>query len=301
MEKTDKEAFIIFNSIGNPDKDLIGTAVVYSIKEAYPRHKIIVITNFPEIWLHNPQVYRVYKAGLAPYFYDDFVDGKDSFIFWQNPYNSSDVILKKKHIIEAWCDLCNVPFKKIRPHVFLTQREHEVTRKILGLVKPTNPIFLIQTHSEAFPGQTYVWDRDIPTKIGEKVVMEMTKLGYKTLQLCTGKEPVLSNAQPIRLDLRQTLCAISFSDSRLLINSFSQHAASAMGKKSAIFWVGQDPTLAGYPLHVNIIPDSTNKLGQFVSTWNEIYQSDAVGEVRPPFPVEDFYSPDDIVNQITNI
>lgn len=301
MDKTSTNKYIIFNSIGNQEKDLIGTAVVYSIKEAYPKHKIIVVTNFPEIWLHNPEVYRVYKAGSTPYFYDDYIDHKDSLIFWQNPYSLDDIIQKRKHIIEAWCELCGVPYKKTKPRVYLTQRELEVTQRILGLNKNQKPVFLIQTHSEAFPNMPYVWDKDIPHKNSQNIVNEMIKKGYRVLHLATGKEPVLLGSEKINLDLRQTLCAIDFSDTRLLINSFSQHAASALGKKSVIFWVGQSPTLNGYPLHLNVVPSITNDLGRFVSTWNEFYQSNGEGLTKPPFPIENYYSDEEILELLTTI
>lgn len=301
METPRTNSYIIFNSVGAPEKDLIGTAVVHSIKSAYPDHHIVVVSNYPEIWLHNPDVFRVYKTGGTPYFYDDYIDGKDSIIFWQNPYNLNDVIQNKKHIIEAWCDACKVPYKKIKPRVFLTQRELEVTKNILGLENPTNPIFLIQTHSEAFPDVEYTWDRDIPSKISEEVVEQMIKNGYKVIHISAGKDPILSGAIRLNLDIRQMMCAINFSDARLFINSFSQHVASALDKKSLIFWIGQSPLTAGYPLHTNLIPDKSSPIGKFVSTWNDFYHSNSSGGTYPAFSVEDSYSSENIVKILLNI
>ncbi len=289
--------YILFNSIGILEKDLIGTAVVHSLKQAYPHDSIVVVSNNPEVWLHNPNVYRVYKAGNTPYFYDDYVHEKDSVILWQDPYNTDDFLQKRNHIIEIWCDLCKIPYRKTRPQLFFTQREQEVTKKMLGLDKPTHPLFIIQTHHENFPQIPYIWNRDIPTKIAHAVVESMHKKGFQILHLRSGKEPVLPFAQSLNLDIRQIFCAINFSDARLFINSCTQHVAGALGKKSVVFWVSGDPLLSGYPLNTNIVPDSKSKLGQYIGNWNEIFATDDE-RLHTPFPIEDYYSADQIINNL---
>jgi FkbM family methyltransferase len=45
---------------------------------------------------------------------------------------------------------------------------------------------------------------------------------------------------------------ISMSEKRLLIDSFAQHAAAALGKQSVVCWVGNKPEQLGYEMHTNI-------------------------------------------------
>jgi len=298
MKDTANQKYIIFNSIGSLEKDLIGTAVVHSIKLQYPNHSIVVVSNNPDVWLHNPNVYRVYRVGNLAYFYDDYVNGKESMILWQDPYSTDDYLQRRKHIIEIWCELCGVTFRKTKPQLFFTQREQEVTKKILGLDKPTKQIFVIQTHSENAPESPYFWTRDIPTKIAREVVSEMISKGYHVLHLRFGKEAVLPNTQSLNLNIRQMFCAINFSDARLFINSFAPHVSSALGKRSVVFWVAQDPILSGYPINQNLVPDSGSELGKYVRDFNENFASES-DRMTSPLIIEDFYSSSEIVNLLS--
>lgn len=123
--------YIVFNSTGNPDKEISATAVVSSIKDTYPKELIIVISANPEIWLHNPNVFRVYRIGNTPYFYDDFIKEKDTRIFWQDPYSTDSAIHRSKSLIEAWCDLCKIQWNKKEPLLYFTFRELEATERML--------------------------------------------------------------------------------------------------------------------------------------------------------------------------
>ncbi len=130
--------FIIFNSMGEPDKELVATAVVNNIKRKYPKDSIVVVSNHPEIWLHNPDIFRVYKAGSIPYFFEDFIKGKDSKIFWQDPFNANDAIHRHDSLSKVWSDLCKVPCKETLPKMHFTFREFEATERMLAQKIPLN-------------------------------------------------------------------------------------------------------------------------------------------------------------------
>ena len=74
---SNKDNYIIFNPEGGLGKIIASTAVVRSIKQQYPNHKIVVITPWPEVYLNNPNVYRVFRSGNTPYFYKDYI--KDGY------------------------------------------------------------------------------------------------------------------------------------------------------------------------------------------------------------------------------
>lgn len=46
---------------------------------------------------------------------------------------------------------------------------------------------------------------------------------------------------------------ISLSHKRLLIDSFAQHVAAALGKPSVVGWIANVPSQFGYEMHTNII------------------------------------------------
>ena len=61
-----KDNYVIFNPEGGLGKIIASTAIIKYIQQKYTEHKIVVITPWPEIYLNNPRVYRVYKSGNTP-------------------------------------------------------------------------------------------------------------------------------------------------------------------------------------------------------------------------------------------
>ena len=59
-----------------------------SIRSAYPDYKVVVVTAWPEDFLNNPDIYRVYKFGSIPYFYEDYIKDKNTKIFRLEPYQA---------------------------------------------------------------------------------------------------------------------------------------------------------------------------------------------------------------------
>ena len=74
----DKDNYVIFNPEGGLGKIIASTAVVRCIEAKYPDYKIIVLTPWPEVFLNNPRVHKVFKSGMTPYFYRDYLEGRES-------------------------------------------------------------------------------------------------------------------------------------------------------------------------------------------------------------------------------
>jgi hypothetical protein len=123
--------YVIFHIDGGIGKNIAATSVVKSIKAAFPDRKLIVVTAYPEVFLHNINIYRVYKFGYLPYFYDDYIKDKNSIILRMEPYHSGDLLYKRKSLPEIWCDVLNIKCVDNSPEIFLTQRELIYVNNIL--------------------------------------------------------------------------------------------------------------------------------------------------------------------------
>ena len=248
-----KEEFIVFHINGTPTKDLLGTAVVKSVQEKYPKKKIIVTTNFPDIWLHNPNIFRVYRIGATPYFYDDYIKERETIVFGHDPYLTTDFIHKNKHIIEIWCDLLKVNYKNNLPELYLTQRESEVAWR---LTRTEKPVLFMQPHEMFGPLSNLPssWVSGPPTSIFQKVASKATEMGYSVVQSVGANQEQIQGVPVINLNLRMTLAALEFTDKRLVINSFAHHAATALGKPSVVTWMTNTPETGGYEVNKNILP-----------------------------------------------
>jgi len=91
--------FIIFSISGGAGKNVLATAVVKAIKAKHPEMNIVVLTAWKDVWMYNPNVYRTYNFQNTPYFYENYIKGKNVKIFSLEPYPPESYILKKEHLI----------------------------------------------------------------------------------------------------------------------------------------------------------------------------------------------------------
>ena len=303
------EKYIIFECIGEPAKDIMATAVVASLKLAHPDRQIIVVTLHPDIWLHNPDVFRVYKIGAMAYFYDDFVKGKDTLVFRNDPYVTTDFAYGRKHVIDIWCDLCKVPRKGTMPSLHFTWREKEAVGKLTNSL--IWPLFHIHATGSLDPNLPYLWQKDIPPPIVQRIAVEAEKKGYyisgiRAPHHAGGVQNTSAGGYPFTY--RQTLCSLMFSKKRLLIDSDMIQAATALNLPSVALYVAGSPKVTGYDMHRNISalahlskeekkkPENV-RLADFISSYKESY--DIGGAMRVcPFPLDNLFSADEILTSL---
>jgi hypothetical protein len=84
----------------------------------------------------------------------------------------------------------------------------------------------------------------------------------------------------------------------LFNDSVAQHAATALGKKSTICWVKNDPQVLGYEMHDNIVTNAIEDYNTLDFSILEPY--DIVGQI-PQCPFKEdvvLFNVDEIVNSI---
>ena len=247
----------IFHIEGGVGKHVAASAVIASYKKAKPKNNIIVVCAWPEVFLNNPHVDRVYRIGNTPHFYKDYILNKDVEIHSQEPYKTTDHITKKKHLIDSWCDLINVPRAGTAPELVLNFREKEEAGRLIQ--NPTNkPVLLLQPFGG--PGKEhqetpYSWTRDIHPTVVQNIVNALHDR-YHIVHVCYDLHPQLENVQRIDAGLPKKVLfgLLLYSTKRLLIDSSLQHAAAAMNLPSTVVWVATQPETFGYDLHTNIKP-----------------------------------------------
>ncbi len=273
------DSYIVFECLAEPAKNLIATAVVRAIKKAYPERKIVVVTFFPEVWLHNPSVYRVHKSDRLSYFYDMYVKDQDTLIFRHNPIMTDDFVHDRKHLAEIWCDLCGVPYDGNKPELYFTWREHEAVSK---LVLSDKPIFMIEAHTSGNPSLVTHWPKDIPPDTAQKVVEIMNSKGFVSVEIRDNHHPKIPGTLQLNLDLRLKLCAIERSKVRLFSDSYSQHSAAALGLPSIVLWVTGNPKVSGHEMHDNVMHSAKNSVKDTIDGYKEGYDISGIANYYPP-------------------
>jgi hypothetical protein len=292
-----QEKYFIWHIQGGMGKNIAGTSLVKSIKERYPDRKLIMVTSWPEVYLNNMDVDRVYQLGQSPYFYEDYIENKDVIISKHEPYHQTDHITKKKHLIHNWCDLMGLEYKSQIPVIIPNYPQG----MLLGLWKRNKPIMVIQTSGGPMDGQkySYSWTRDIPIEIAQEIVKNFQQQ-YHIIQITRTDGYPLDGVERMdkKMSNMELFSLMVASEKRVLIDSSLQHAAAALNKKSTVLWVGTSPKVFGYNLHTNIEAKLPQRASQLIGSYTFDYQFENNIHECPYMNVKDMFDVNQIIQHI---
>lgn len=291
----------IFHIEGGIGKHVASTAVVKAYKKQNPDRKIIVVCAWPEVFLNNKDIHRVFRLGNVPYFYQDYIHGKDVEVFAQEPYKQTSHITKKTHLIKSWCDMIGVKYNSEKPYIHFNLREKDLIDPQLASLQKNKPLLLFQPFGG--PGKEhqqhpYSWVRDIPPPVAQEIVTKL-KEKYMILHVCYDFHPKLEGAIRFekQVSKKELFNLINFSDKRLLIDSSLQHAAAALDKPSTVVWVGTSPKIFGYDMHKNVLPKTEFPKGHIDSYLYDYNFTGAVHEC-PYDEFKEIHTADSIIKNI---
>lgn len=250
--------FAVFNIEGGIGKHVASTAVVKAYKKAHPTTKIIVVCAWPEVYLMNEDIHRVYRLGNVPYFYEDYILDKDTVVFAGEPYKQTPHLTKKQSLAATWCDMIGVPYNGEQPYLNFNMREKSYLDPEIAQIQKTKPILLFQPFGgpgKNHQAENYSWARDIHPEVAQYLVNTL-KEHYQIIHICYDFHTKLDGV--IRYDKeipkKQLFNMMRYADRCLFVDSSLQHAAAAMGKPATVVWVATEPKLFGWDLHHNITP-----------------------------------------------
>lgn len=290
--------YSIFHIEGGMGKNILATAVVSSLKKSEPKRQIIIVTAWPAVWFNNPNVHQIYPISQTANFYKNFVKDKDCKVFRQDPYHHQDYILNKKHLIDVWCGLLGIKNDGEGPKLHFSPLELDFVRQKM-LTGVTKPIFLLHTNGGAQNGRPYSWYRDLPMQNAVDIV-NYFKNDYHIYQIGYENQQLIPGCNKLTLQTREILAAPLFSKKRLFIDSFSQHAAKALGKQSVICWIGNKPEILGYDSHVNVFPN----VEPVFDTMHSSYLEDADISGNPiqfPYDRIKIFNSEEIINKLIEL
>jgi len=291
-----EEKYIVWHIEGGLGKNIAATSLLNSLKEKHPERKIVIVASYPEIFLNQPTVYRAYRLGLTPYFYDDYIKNKDTIVFKHEPYYETHHILKNKHLIANWCKILDIEYKNQSP-VLNFNYLHQLNVSKWNREKP---ILLIQTNGGPLDSNlTYSWTRDIPIDLAIQIVNKYRETHY-IIQVCKPSSPKLEGAEIIDYPLSalELFPLLAVSDKRILIDSSLQHAAVALNAPSTVFWVGTSPKNFGYAFHNNIVANSPTDTTKLIDAYLFDYSFEGVIHECPYYSLEEMFDIPKILEKI---
>jgi hypothetical protein len=248
--------YSIFHLQGGIGKHVAATAIAKAIKNNHPDRKLIVVCAYPDLFINLPYVDRVYQIGATSYFYQEYVQDKDSILFHHEPYYTTNHIHKRKKLIENWCEMYGIKYSGETPEIKFNKLQFDLSKKFWSRTKPA---MVIHTNGGVMStdAKPYAWTRDMPQDIAQELV-DHYKKDYHIFQITKVNSPKLQGAEHIFATPEQSLSMMEFfsillhAKKRVFIDSCLQHAAAAMKRKSTVLWNGTSPRVFGYDLHDNI-------------------------------------------------
>lgn len=240
---------IIFSISGGIGKSVVATAVVKAIKKKFPNDNLIVITAYPDVFLNNENVYKCLQHGNLSYFFTDYIKNKECIAMMHDPYLEEDYFQNRKHLVQVWCEMFDVPYNGEQPELFLTKREIDFYQKKYVSDKA---IMVMQTNGGFNKEMKYSFARDLPSCAVVKIV-DHFKDKYNIVHVRREDQIPYANTTPLHATFREILCVTMLSQKRLLIDSFLQHSCMALNLKSTVCWITNSPSVVGYDLHDNIL------------------------------------------------
>ena len=291
------EKYIIWHIQGGLGKNIAATALCNDLKQQYKDRKLIMVVSYPEAFLSNPVVDRVYALGQSPYFYQDYIEGKDIILFRHEPYNQTAHVTKKQHLIHNWCDLLGIEYKNQQPVLFPNYPQ----RMTIGIWQRPKPVMVIQTGGGPMQGQkfSYSWTRDMPIEVAQEIINKYSQQ-YHIIQITRPDGYQLPGAERIDgpLSNMELFSLLVTSQKRILIDSCLQHAAAALKLQSTVLWVGTSPTVFGYSSHKNIIAKLPKKANQLIGSYLFDYQFENNMHECPYMDVKDMFNIEEIFKSI---
>ena len=242
---------IVFEVPGGIGKNIAATVIVELIKNKYPDSNLTVLASNPEIFQFIPYIDELDNIKNRKFYIDKGHDYDKVMVL--DPYHHSDMITKKKHLIEVWANLYDLDYNDEIPNLHLPDELYAEAQKF-EVFEKKRPIMVLHpnggTETELY---NYNWSRDIPANIVNKIV-EKYKDEYDIYHIKGPKQRIsYDNTIVADGDMISIAKLLLKSDKRIFIDSFAQHMATALNLPSTVCWVTTSPNEFGYELHNNII------------------------------------------------
>jgi len=291
-----KEKFVVWHIEGGLGKNIAATSLIEDLSKKYSDRKLIMVVSYPEIFLNNPYIYRVYRVGSTQYFYDDYVRDKDTIIFRQEPYHQSGHITQNKHVISNWCDILGLEYNEQLPKFY----PNALQKNLVSAYMREKPVMLIQTNGGGINSTYgYSWTRDMPYYVAVAISEKYSK-DYHIIQVTKPSSPLIPNVEHITQQTSnfEQLSILAASEKRILIDSFLQHAAAGMGLPSTVLWVGTSPVNYGYKMHKNILANQPKGTNKMIDSYVFEYQFDGVIHECPYNDLSEIFNVNEVINSI---
>lgn len=241
---------------GGLGKCIMATAVIRSYKEANPNSKVVVVSGYPEVFIHNPDVWRNFPFN-TPYLWKDYYGAPGWNVEAQDPYLTEAWIKnRKQHLIDIWCGMLRIPSVQKTPLLYFSGPEVD---ELQSMIKTDKPLIVVQSTGGSQAGARS-WTRNPPQVEFEEFLKSHLESHF-ILHLALPETPVLANVHQRvdNLDRRRAMCLFYYCNEVIGIDSYGLHVRAAntgSGPSTFFFPIAETIERLGYANsnHKYIVP-----------------------------------------------
>lgn len=218
-------------------------------------HRVTVLTNWPEIFLGNPDIYKLYRLDRE-YLFDDVI--KHGEFVCPEPYHDFSYYNQRHHLIESFNFLLNGVVSKDRPKLYFHCNETAEAKKIVDEARSRGKVVALQAFGSSvnqdLVDHSY---RSLPKKAVEYIISNLKSQGYVFIN-CSSiavDDPSILN---LNTSTRLLMAVASMCDRVITIDSLLAHVGYAFDIKGLQFLGGTYAENVGY-------------IGQYVTVTREGY------------------------------
>ncbi len=262
-EKIEKAKTIIMPITGGIGRNIFATSMIENFKRVYPTKKLIVVAGYPDVFINNPKINRVYGFNTVQHLYEDYIDrNEDTLMLEVEPYRHPEYMSGNRHIVDCWCEMLELPCETLMPRLYFSKSEREIAEMFVK--KFNKPMILFQHIGGPVPNdqantamdkaiyQSMMFRRSLREKTTQKIVDTLSEAGYLVGSVQANNQFCPEKAEKSSFPLRAVFCLLPYVSGVIAIDSFLQHAAAAFEIPSLVLWMGTSPERLGYKLHTNL-------------------------------------------------
>jgi hypothetical protein len=184
----------------------------------------VVVSGYPEVFLHNPDVYKNFPFN-TPYLWQDYYGQAGVEVYAQDPYlNQAWIKNHKRHFIDIWCAELRIPNVQKTPLLYFSGPEAD---ELNSQIKVDKPLLVVQSTGGS-NASARSWTRNPPAHEFEEYLAGFMDSHF-ILHLALKDTPTLQNVHQRvdNFDRRKAMCLMYYAQEVVGIDSYSLHARAA--------------------------------------------------------------------------
>jgi len=243
-----------WNLTGGMGRCVSATGIIKEMKEKNPDVEINIVTGYPEIFLNNPNINKVYSINHE-YLFEDHINGHE--YKEPEPYKLQGYINGDLHLVNGFAVELLGEDKFVKPEIHLNENELDEAEKFVKSVE--KPVILFQPFGslggKTRDGVKILNDpsfRSLPIEFAKELYTKLSKK-YQVVLIKAPDQAGLKDWITLpNMPMRKIASLVPFVHGIVCVDSSLQHICSALNKKAIVLWGSTNKNQLGYDIHTNL-------------------------------------------------